>query len=182
LTDPNPYAPPRSTVADVDAMGARYQPVRVWSARGRIGRLRLLAYTGIGYWAYAAVSVCLGIALAAASIPLSSARYVGYVFAAPYLVLSALLCIQRAHDLGYSGWLILALIVPVIGLAVGLILLFKAGKTGANEYGAPPPPNGAALTVVAVLWPTVIVVGIVLAVAIPAFQHKAQRAQAAGTK
>src|SRR2546422_407905 len=40
-----PYAPPRSEVADVTDVPTSFQPVRIWSARGRIGRLRLLAYS-----------------------------------------------------------------------------------------------------------------------------------------
>ena len=38
----NPYAAPQ---ADVRDLAVEYQPINMWSPRGRIGRLRYLAYT-----------------------------------------------------------------------------------------------------------------------------------------
>jgi len=50
FTNPNPYAAPRSTVADVYEGGSdAVQPVKLWSAKGRIGRARFLAYTLFSY-------------------------------------------------------------------------------------------------------------------------------------
>ena len=44
----NPYQPPSAAVADI-APEDGVQPVRVWSARGRIGRLRYMAYGTSAY-------------------------------------------------------------------------------------------------------------------------------------
>ena len=41
---------------------------------------------------------------------------------------------RRLHDLGYSGWLALATVVPVIGLVIGL----PRGTVGSNDYGDDP--------------------------------------------
>ena len=56
MSSPNPYAPPRASVADVPAEEA-FQPVKVWSARGRIGRLRYLSYQGVAYLLLMAVGI-----------------------------------------------------------------------------------------------------------------------------
>ena len=40
----NPYAAPRAEVGDVE-VAQEYQEIHMWSASGRIGRLRYLAYS-----------------------------------------------------------------------------------------------------------------------------------------
>lgn len=40
----NPYTPPRAQVDDVHAAVTEFSKPKVWSASGRIGRLRYLAY------------------------------------------------------------------------------------------------------------------------------------------
>ena len=52
----NPYAPPQAAVADVDDHALEEQPVRTWSSRGRVGRLRYLAHITGGYLVVGALS------------------------------------------------------------------------------------------------------------------------------
>ena len=45
--------------------------------------------------------------------------------------------VRRLHDLNKSGWLSLLAFVPLAGSILGVILLFKPGNRGTNQYGAP---------------------------------------------
>jgi hypothetical protein len=50
MSTENRFQPPRAGVADVRGrQSSQYQPVRIWSAAGRIGRLRYLGYLMGGY-------------------------------------------------------------------------------------------------------------------------------------
>ena len=48
------------------------------------------------------------------------------------------LTIKRAHDMGYAAWSALVVYVPLIGAVWALVLLFKGGDDGNNEYGPQP--------------------------------------------
>ena len=63
-------------------------------------------------------------------------------FIAPFLIIPLyfLLSSKRLHDLGYSGKFALFCLFPPIGMFLTLVLLFKEGETGYNEYG--PDPRG----------------------------------------
>ncbi len=43
--------------------------------------------------------------------------------------------VRRLHDLGYSGWLLLILFIPVINIIFGLYMLFAPGKEAGEKYG-----------------------------------------------
>ncbi len=44
---------------------------------------------------------------------------------------------RRLHDVGYSGWLQLLCLVPILNLSF-FILFFKQGTVGLNKYGPDP--------------------------------------------
>lgn len=91
----------------------------------------------------------------------------------PLDVFHILIGIQRSHDMNWSGWTILLAIIPL----VGLIWLFKPGSDGPNDYGNPPPPNTTGVKILASLFFLVVLVGIVSAIAIPAYSDYVKRAQ-----
>ncbi|MEJ8845767.1 hypothetical protein [Variovorax rhizosphaerae] len=69
----NPYAAPNAAVADVGGNGNEVQPIKLWSAKGRIGRLRYLAYTTAGGLIFNAALSGLVFAMGGASAnPMSS--------------------------------------------------------------------------------------------------------------
>ena len=51
------------------------------------------------------------------------------------IVYSFSLSIRRWHDLGYSGWMSLLTLIPLVNLVTAIILLFVRGDEGANAYG-----------------------------------------------
>jgi hypothetical protein len=92
---------------------------------------------------------------------------------AAVVVISVLLTIQRCHDMNMSGWLSLLLIVPLAPLVFWIV----PGTQGANRFGNPPPPNSTGAVVLALILPVLFVVGILAAIAIPAYVDYQKRAQ-----
>jgi uncharacterized membrane protein YhaH (DUF805 family) len=170
----NPYQPPRAAVADIDRASGEVQPINLWSARGRIGRLRYLAYLGASYLLMLPVFLVAGLIMALTNSPFV-AMAIYAVVGIVYAVWAVMMMIQRSHDMGWTGWTVLLAIIPF----VALIWLFKAGTPGRNEYGAPPPPNTRAVKILAWVFPAFIVLGIVAAIALPAYQQYVMRAKAA---
>ncbi|WP_260962108.1 DUF805 domain-containing protein [Pseudomonas citri] len=157
MTDPvSPYAPPRAQVGEALA---EYATLKPFSFDGRIGRLRYLAWTmvltlamlpvlGLGFW-FAMGSMM-------ASNNSTAALVVGGLFAVIILLgfafVSIQFSVQRLHDLGWSGWLWLVNLVPVVGSVFPFVLIVAPGNNGANRYGPPPPPNSTAVKVLSWLW------------------------------
>ena len=178
FTNPNPYAAPRSTVADVYEGGSdAVQPVKLWSAKGRIGRARFLAYTLFSYIIFIIAAAVMGGILGFTGLARSEGVIGGLTFllAIPYLVFYVLTGIQRSHDMDWSGWMLFLALIPF----VALIWVFKPGTKGRNRFGAPPPPNGMGVLIGAWLLPVITVLGILAAIALPAYQGYTTRAKAA---
>jgi uncharacterized membrane protein YhaH (DUF805 family) len=163
----NPYAPPQKPVVH---LMEEYAPVNIFSSNGRIGRLRYIAYTiGIPLLAYLFFRVAIFTAGA-----LTNKEMVAMVFL-PFLSLSAmafvfatnvLLTIQRCHDFNTNGWLSLVIVIPILPL----IFWFIPGTKGNNRFGPPPPPNRGVLLKIVLLLILLFVIGILAAIAIPAYQ------------
>ncbi|WP_068317978.1 DUF805 domain-containing protein [Polycladidibacter hongkongensis] len=52
------------------------------------------------------------------------------------LIVGAALSVRRLHDTGNTGWWVLLSVVPLANIGLILFLLFKAGDTQQNTYGA----------------------------------------------
>ena len=169
----NPFTPPRAAVSDIDSTPTRFSEPKVWSASGRIGRLRYLAYLMVGYLVVILGAAVVGGIAAVAGIPALAGIAIFAAFI-PYIVLSILCAIQRAHDMGWSGWTCLLTLIPF----VAFIWIFKAGTPGENRFGAPPPPNTTGVKVGAWLLLAVPLIGILAAIALPAYQQYTMRAKA----
>src|SRR5688500_14438423 len=154
MRDPrNPYVAPRAPVADAPE---EFQPVRVLSVSGRIGRVRYLLYTVA---LPLVLMFCIGLLaalLGEAGMALIIAGWVAVV------AVSTMLTIQRSHDFDMTGWFALLGLVPLANVA----FWFIPGSPGANRYGAPTPPNG--LSVLIGVWtvPLLVLGAIVAAVAL----------------
>jgi len=167
----NPYTTPKANVTDPDE---EYGEIKVFSASGRLGRVRYIGYS-VGLTML--ISILVGF-LTAAIGAFAGTGVALSIMVAGYgaiIVLSALLTIQRAHDFNTSGWLALLVIVPL----VNLIFWFIPGTDGENRFGRKTPPNGIGVILLACIIPLVFVIGILAAIAIPAYQDYAQRAKAA---
>jgi uncharacterized membrane protein YhaH (DUF805 family) len=198
----NPYAPPAAAVADVvDADDMAFQPVKIFSRTGRIGRLRYLAYLTGGYLVFTfmigIVSVILAGAVKGLGLPaimLSPVPLIAIAFFAGFTILCG---IQRSHDMNWPGWTALLLLIPpialrmsapgrpglnlslsLISLVLALIWTFVPGTKGPNRFGPPPVPNTLGVKILGLLLPVIAVIGILAAIAIPQYQNYVKRAQA----
>jgi len=169
MQNANPYNAPKAQVAD--ARSDEVGEIKVFSASGRIGRLRYIGYT-IGLpWLILIVAGFAGGLLGKATDPAVGVVIIAVCYLLA-LVTVVLLTIQRAHDFDKSGWLALVMIIPL----VNFIFWFIPGTDGENRYGRKPPPNGVLAVIVALIVP-IAIVGIIAAVALPAYQDYVKRAQ-----
>ena len=173
MTEPtlNPYAAPQARVADIQASDAVGE-LKLFSAQGRIGRLRLLAYNiGATFVFYAVIGV---VTLLSAAL----GEAAGLLMIPPFAIFiwfSVVSCIKRCHDVDYSGWWALIYFIPLIGL----IWFVLRGTPSVNRFGAPPPANTLGVKVLGWMLPVFFVVGILAAVSIPAYKDYTDRARAA---
>jgi uncharacterized membrane protein YhaH (DUF805 family) len=142
----SPYAPPKSSVAnDWPAVGE----LKVFTVQGRIGRLRYLAWTMVlTLVGLLLASLCFGIM----SLSLVAGGLLGSVLLLAFVVISIQMGAQRLHDAGWSAWLLLLNLVPVVGSFFPLLMIVIPGNDGPNRYGPPPPPNTRSIKLLAIAW------------------------------
>ncbi|MEN0107040.1 MAG: DUF805 domain-containing protein, partial [Pseudomonas sp.] len=95
------------------------------------------------------------------------------------IVIGVFIGAKRLHDIGWSAWLWLLLLVPAVGSVFAIIMLVVPGTPGPNRYGPPPPPNSKGVIVLAWTMLLVPIIGILAAIALPAYQGYVQRAEEA---
>lgn len=170
----SPYAPPTANVAEELP---EYADLRPFGVEGRIGRLRYLA------WSLSLMGAAMAVfGLIAIGFQISEVlgAILGVLALVAMAVVSVQIGVQRLHDIGWSGWLLLVNLVPVVGSVFSIIMLVVPGSAAANRFGPPPPPNSTAVKVLSALWLLVpVVFGILAAIAIPAYQDYTERAQSA---
>lgn len=162
----NPYAAPSANLTPVHDDGPTYMP-RMFSLRGRIGRLRYLAYN-LGY---------LGLMCCVLVLPV-----IGLLLVLPLLVFNFALHTRRLNDMHRSGWWSVFMVVPYLNIIPGLLLMFGSGDEAANLYGPAPAPNTRALVLGATLSiPAIGLAGVLAAIAIPAYQDHVKTPAQSGT-
>lgn len=165
-SDHNPFVAPQAAVDDnQDFADSRFK-LNLFSSAGRIGRVRYLTYSmGIGL-----LIILAGVALSAITSPMLI--FVAY---AAMFYANFMLTIKRCHDFDTTGWLSLLIFVPL----VGLIFMLIPGTDGPNRFGRKTAPNGSTGVILISILVGIMVIGILAAIAIPAYQDYTQRARAA---
>jgi uncharacterized membrane protein YhaH (DUF805 family) len=98
------------------------------------GRMRRKHYVLL-YFSVLAIFVIIGLLQRTMGINLS---LITFLFVAALIPSS----VRRLHDIGYSGWLVIGVIlIP----CASLLLLIAPGESGPNQYGANPRTPGADL-------------------------------------
>lgn len=166
----SPYATPKAQVAE---QLPEFGELKVFSVNGRIGRVRYLAWSAAMF--FTALGLYMISALAMAVSPVVGGILMAAIVIAA-VVVSVQIGVQRLHDIGWSGWLMLVNLIPVVGGVFALIMLVVPGTAEANRYGPPPPPNSTGAKVLAFTWLLVPIIGILAAIAIPQYQQYTQRA------
>nr|WP_297524906.1 DUF805 domain-containing protein [uncultured Roseateles sp.] len=165
----NQYAAPTAHVADV-ALSEGTSPLNVFGIEGRIGRLRYLAYLMAGSLVHGILSRVLGVATGGGDEAMTA---VAVVLSLALLCFHVITGVKRCHDLNISGWWSATLVFPVIML----VWAFVPGSQGGNRFGPPPPPNTWGVRILGLLFP-VLFTGVMLAIAIPAYNLYVAKAKA----
>lgn len=55
------------------------------------------------------------------------------------LVPNLAVAVRRLHDVGRSGWWLLLLLIPLVGVLVLIFWAIQPGQPGPNEFGSPGP-------------------------------------------
>lgn len=179
-----PYQAPNTDVS-IASVGT-YQP-KFLSLSGRIGRMRYFAYgSGLTLLFYAVLGVLAAIMIPALQsqgasmlgIGLGIISVIGFVV---LLVFTWGYMVRRLNDINASGWLSLLMLVPLVNVILGLVLLFKKGSEGSNDYGAAPTSNSVGVK--AAFWIFLLLMvgyfGVVVPTAMTTYQQYVEKAQAA---
>ena len=122
----------------------KYAKLEFLGFEARIGRLRYMVWQ-LGLAGIFIVSALVGLSAVFVS-PIISVLIlgVGYIL---HLIFTLRIAAQRLHDLNFSAWMLLLLLVPVVNLIVGIMLLVMPGAAVPNRFGAPPPPNSTSVKI-----------------------------------
>lgn len=147
----SPYAPPRTPL---DTTQGEYAELKVFSVEGRIGRMRYLAWSMVLLFACLPV-MGISLLLTQASQALGMLLLIASCIALAFVMV--VITAKRLHDLGWSAWLMLLNLVPVVNTIFSILILVMPGHPQANLYGPPPPPNSTSVKVLAWIWIGVII-------------------------
>jgi uncharacterized membrane protein YhaH (DUF805 family) len=166
----NPYAPPDAGMPG-QATSNRAERPKVFSTKGRIGRLRFMAYSWLVTIVVAVPLFFLIGILSGSHMPPGIADSAGDALSY-YLAyaVTGVMAKRRFNDVNLSGWLALLILMPVVNVFVWLYLMFKSGTPGPNAYGPMPAPNSKTIVILALFIPLIFIIGILAAVGIPAYK------------
>lgn len=177
----NPYSAPSAELSE-PVTHAEYEP-KVFAVNGRIGRLRYLAYSFSTMFLFMIVVGILAAVLmpmfakgSSGGVVMGIAMVVIYI---PIIATSFIMMKRRLNDLDKSGWLGLLMMVPLLNIFFGFYLMLASGSTGSNNFGPKPIKNSGMVIFASLLMPIIAVVGILAAIAIPAYQQYVTRAKSA---
>ncbi len=162
-TGTNPYSAPRANEI-ANREDETPQEVKIFSIRGRIGRVRYIGYS-IGL---SILIMLVGAALGAVTFGIGI--FIAYI---ALMVMQFMLTIQRCHDFDTSGWLSLLVLIPL----VNLVFWFIPGTDGANRWGNNTKPNSGLDIALACIVPLVFVIGVLAAIAIPQYAKYVEKAK-----
>lgn len=173
----NPYAAPTAAMSDEIDRHGDYQP-KMFSTSGRIGRLRYMAYSTGLYMIIMLVISLVNLALmglGGSGVP----KAIPTVLLLAAGIMALVQSKRRLHDLDLSGTWNVAMFIPFVNLLLWLYLVFGSGDTGDNQYGPPPASNPRWMWIMATVPLGMVVLGILAAVALPAYQQYVLKAKAA---
>ena len=172
MNEANPYLTPDASLDN--EQDELYQP-SIFSFKGRIGRLRYLAY-GIGT-SFILMAVMMPIlcgtmfagGMVGGEAAMGGLALIAMIFFyVATLVLSAMFGKRRLNDLNRSGWWFLLFIVPIANLFMVIYLIFFPGAESSNDFGAATVANTLGVKILAWILPVIFIVGMGAAITIPA--------------
>jgi uncharacterized membrane protein YhaH (DUF805 family) len=179
MLEKNPYNTPESTL---DNQQTQFYKPKILSFSGRLGRLRYLAY-GIGANLILSLVMMpiIGGTMSIGGGSGGASSIIGMIamgiFYIGTFVFAIMFAKRRLNDLNKSGWWFLLFLVPVVNLIMTIYLIFFSGTDGNNQYGPVPVENTIGVKLLAFVLPVIMVLGILSAIAIPAYMDYVERAK-----
>lgn len=96
------------------------------------------------YWMFALINFIIAFVLGmidgmvGSADPLTGYGFISGVYALAVLIPGIAVSVRRLHDIGKSGWMLLIVLIPIIGVIWLLVLLLTDSEAGTNKYGANP--------------------------------------------
>lgn len=172
MSGTNPYQAP---AADVKQSVETYQPL-FFSASGRIGRLRFLAYS-----LFAVVILIPFLALTAVVGP-DLGVFVAILMYVVAVAWTVIVCKRRFNDMNRTGWFSILYFLPLLNLIMFIWLACAPGTQGDNRFGAPPSANPLSVKILGMLTPLMFFGGLLAAIIAPAYQDYVERVEAASER
>lgn len=176
----NPYHTPETDFGEIYEE-YDYDTTPFYKATGRIGRLRYLAYSvALSFVLIVPIGILSAILLPSFNDSSGVAMIIlGTLVAIAGAYINIAPAKRRFNDLNRSGWWAILLLIPYLNIIPWLYLVFARGNDGVNDYGAPAMPPSTRVKFLALLVPIFALLGILAAIAIPAYQEYVIRAQMA---
>lgn len=88
------------------------------------------------YWMFMLfyILIYIGLSLIDAALGSSGVGILSLLFTLGLLVPSTAILARRLHDIGKSGWWMLLLLIPLVGLII-LVFAIMDSEKGSNQYG-----------------------------------------------
>lgn len=95
-----------------------------------------------GFWFFFLLNSCILILLTIVEQFLVMAFRLPFgTFVYPYLCLVIVphtsIIVRRLHDVGFSGWVVLVNVIPILGFIILMMLMAVGGDSESNKYGKP---------------------------------------------
>jgi uncharacterized membrane protein YhaH (DUF805 family) len=162
------------------------------SAKGRFGRLSFFAWlliiTIVFYVAFAIFAAAFLLTGSSDAQPTDSMLgglsifgiIVALIIYIAFVYYNFVITIRRLHDVNKTGWLSLLFIVPLVNLFFMIYLSLAKGTQGINKYGLPRITLGweKVLGWIYIIFIPIMLVGVLAAIAIPAYHDYVERAKA----
>ena len=152
----------------------------VLNAAGRFSRFSYLGWNGLLLLVMMLLGIIVAIALPSSApdtnqdMPVFAMIILGILYIA-LIYFSFIFAVRRLHDRNHSGWLSLLMLVPFVNIAMALYLTFAKGDAYANQFGLPRVTRTWE-KVLGWIYVLIFPIGILAAIAIPAYQDYVQRA------
>lgn len=166
MSEINPYQAPGANVYDVSAQSDVYDETNPFSPAGRFGRLSYLSWTMLVCFLLIGLVLLIAGGISAMQEQAMAGGVLLLVLQGVLLVVVVLFSIRRFHDMNATGWWSVLIVVPLVQFIAGLVLLFKGGSMGANNFG-PPRITRVWEKVLGYIIVGMLILGIVSAIALP---------------
>ncbi len=163
----NPYESPE---ADLEQEQPQTYKPKVFAINGRLGRARYLCYSfAFTFFLIIVIGAVGGLSgLISETGEMSTVH--SLLVSMPILLLIVIMARRRLHDLNFSGWWSILMLIPLVSIIPSLFLMFAPGNKHDNDYGLKPAKNGALVYIFMSLF-IVVFAGLIAVVALPFYQE-----------